>query len=696
MSGGLDAVFEPKRIALVGASDEPGKMGELLWRNLATFPGEVVPVSPSAVTVGGVKAYPTLTAIEGPVDLAVLVVPAAAAPGVLRDAGEKGVRAAVVITAGFAEVGGDGIRLQDELIAAARAGGVRIVGPNVSGIQNCDLPLNASIAGGTPAGGGGISLATQSGAYGMAMHALGIDERVHFAKVYAAGNKADIGDAEMLRYLGADPATHTVCVFLESLEDGRAFFEAAREITPTKPIVVAKTGRSAAGARAALSHTAALAGEEHIWRAAFDQAGVVLARTGLEMMDTARALETQPVPAGRRIGVVTNSGGTGVELADLLADEGLEVPELSPSLQDELRVLLPPVGSPRNPVDMTPIFVRYPVLYPGLVDRVARSGEVDAVVTVILQRATTDERVATGVRDTVARLRADGVDVPVYVCWVAPRSSRPNADLLQEGGVPCFDWPERTARAVGHAVRYGEARERLRAAPVTPTLTPAALALDPGTADGLLEPDAAARLLADAGVPTAPFALCDTADEAVAAADRLGHPAVLKAVHPSLVHKTDVGGVRLGLADAAAVRTAAGELLSLVDGARVLVQPQLTGVEVVVGGDRNPQFGPVVMVGLGGVFVEVLGDVAFGLAPLDRIEARRLIDGLRGRALLAGARGARPVDLDALADLVSAVGDLLAAVPEVAELDLNPVLATAEGCVAVDWRVVVRHPNVDG
>jgi acetyltransferase len=685
---GLDAVFEPRRVALVGASDRPGRMGDLFWRNLAGFPGEVVPVAASAATVAGRKAYPTLAEVDGDIDLAVVVVPAPAAPGVIRDAAAKGVPAAIVIAGGFAESGPDGARLQDELLAAARTGGVRIVGPNCFGVQNCDLPLNASMASGAPPGGGGITLVSQSGAYGMAIHTLGLDEHTRFAKVYAAGNKADIGDAELVRYLGADPASRTLCFFVESLPDGRAFCEAARAVTPTKPVIVAKTGRSVAGARAARSHTAALAGSERIWRAAVEQAGAILTRSGLEMMDTARALDAQPVPAGPRVGIVTNSGGTGVELSDLLADEGLDVPELSPGLQDELRALLPPFASPRNPVDMTPVWSRFTELYPLLVERLARSGEVDAIVPVLLQRAAVDERVAIAVRDAVARLRADGVPVPVYVCWVAPRSARANADLLQDAGVPCFEWPERTARALGHAARYGRARARTDRPLVLADRSPGSVTLP----DGLLEPVVGANLLRAAGIPVVESVTCASTAAAVAAADRLGYPVVAKVVHPSLVHRSDASGVSLGLADRAAVRDAADRLLGLASGARLLVQPQLTGVEVVVGGLRDPQFGPVVMVGLGGVLVEVVGDVAFGLAPLGPDEARRLIASVRGYPALRGARGADEVDLASLEAVVCAVGDLLCAVPEIADLDLNPLFASADGCIAVDWRILAANP----
>jgi acetate---CoA ligase (ADP-forming) len=690
-------VFEPRRVALVGASDRPGKTGELFWRNLSSFPNQVVPVTRSASTVAGRKAYPTLMAVAGDIDLAVVVVPAHEVPAVIRDAAAKGVPAVVVISGGFAESGPDGLRLQNELIETSRAGGVRVVGPNCFGVQNCDLPLNASLAAGTPRGGGGISLVTQSGAYGMAIHSLGVDEHVRFAKVYAAGNKADISDAELLGYLGDDRASRILCFFLESLPDGRAFFDAACAVTPQKPVIVAKTGRSAAGVRAARSHTAGLAGSERVWRAAFEQAGVILARSGLEMMDVARALDAQPPPRGPRVAIITNSGGTGVELADLLADEGLEVPALSARLQDELRAMLPPFASPGNPVDITPVWSRFAELYPMLVERLARTGEVDAVVAVLLQRSAADEGVAVGVRDAVARLRADRVPVPVYVCWVAPRTSRSNADLLQEAGVPCFEWPERTARAIGHATRYGAARLRVRpvlAAPIRPPELPLLL-------PGWLDAEAASGVLATAGILTVAGRTCGTVDEAGAVAEDLGYPVVAKVLHSSLMHKSDVGGVRVGLLNRAAVRRAASELFSLVPGdpghdARVLIQHQVAGTEVIVGGVRDPQFGPAVLVGLGGVFVEAIDDVVLGIAPLRTGDARRLLRRLRGYDVLAGARGRQAVDLDALSSLICAVGDLLAAVPEIAELDLNPVLTTASGCVAVDWRVLVQDPVHSG
>ena len=715
---GLAAVFAPRRIALVGASDRPGSVGRLLWDNLADFPGEVLPVCPAA-TVGGQTAYADLRDVPGEVDLAVIATPAATVPGIIGAAAGKGVRAAVVLSAGFAETGDVGAKLQADAVAAARAGGVRLVGPNCFGVQNADLPLNASIAAGTPRGGGGVTIVTQSGSYGMAVHALGQDEGLRVAKVFAAGNKADITDAELLGYLRQDPDTRVICLLLESITDARRFFTEARQTTPHKPVIAVVGGRTGAGQRAAVSHTAALGTDDAIRDAALRQAGVVRVRTGLQALDGARALASQPIPRGPRVAVVTNSGGTGVELTDLLADEGLTIPELSGRLQGELRALLPQYGSARNPVDMTPAWRLFTTVYPAAIEMLARSGEVDTVVPVLLQRSASAE-VASAVRDAVSRLRADGVPVPVYVCWVAPRDADRHADLLRDAGVPCFAWPERTARAVGTAVRCGSrigqsvpdaaapARSgvpragapALGAAPAPAGRRPperyAVIRRPPRPvprgelpAHGLVGAVAARELLVEAGIPVIATVRCRSAETAVAAAGRVGYPVVSKVDHPELTHKSDVGGVRLGLADEVAVRDAVADLLGLAEGAGVLLQRQHEGVELLVGGLRDPEFGPVVMAGLGGVLVETWRDVQLAVAPVDEAEAVGLLRSLRGAAIFGGLRGHPAIDLEPVARVIVRVGELIADHPQISELDLNPVLATESGCVAVDWRIQI-------
>jgi acetyltransferase len=703
---GLAAVFTPRRIALVGASDRAGSVGRLLWDNLAGFPGEVVPVGP-ADRVGGQVAYPDLGDVPGEVDLAVIATPAATVPGVVRAAAGKGVAAVVVLSAGFAETGGEGAALQAEVVAAARAGGVRVVGPNCFGVQNADLPLNASIAAGTPRGGGGVSIVTQSGSYGMAVHALGQDEGLRVAKVFAAGNKADITDAELLAYLRQDPDTSVICLLLESITDARAFFTEACLTTPDKPVVAVVGGRTSAGQRAALSHTAALATDDAVRDAALRQAGVVRVRTGLQVLDAARALSSQPVPRGPRVAVVTNSGGTGVELTDLLADEGLVVPELSEPLQKELRAIMPGYASARNPVDMTPAWKLFTTVYPGAIEMLARSGEVDVVVPVLLQRSASAE-VALAVRGAVERLRADRVPVPVYVCWVAPRSADEHARVLHEAGVPCFTWPERTAQVAGVAVRCGQGlrREEHQASrhgapgvetqvPATgaggPPAPPRAAAPRPAPApNGFLPAQAARDLLVASGITVIETARCRSAASAAAAADHLGYPVVAKVDHPDVIHKSDAGGVRLGLGTAPEVAEAAAELLRLAEGAAVLVQHQHQGVELLVGGVRDAEFGPMVVTGFGGVLVETQRDVQLAVAPVGMDQARAMLSSLRGAAILGGLRGSPPVHLGFVAEIIVAAGDLMLAHPEIAELDLNPVLAGPDGCVAVDWRISTR------
>ena len=715
--GGLAAVFDPRRVALVGASDRVGSVGRLLWDNLADFPGEVLPVC-QAATVAGRPAYPDLRDVPGEVDLAVIATPAATVPDIIAAAAAKGVAAVVVLSAGFAETGPAGAKLQAEAVAVARSGGVRLVGPNCFGVQNADLPLNASISAGAPRGGGGVSIVTQSGSYGMAVQALGRDEGLRVAKVFAAGNKADITDAELLGYLREDPATSVICLLLESITDARGFFAEACRTTPVKPVIAVVHGRTGAGQRAAVSHTAALATDDAVRDAALRQAGVARVRTGLQALDAARALSGQPMPRGPRVAVVTNSGGTGVELADLLADEGLELPELGGPLQDELRALLPGYASAGNPVDMTPTWRQFTTLYPATIEMLARSGEIDVVVPVLLQRSASAE-VAAAVRDAVARLRDDGVPVPVYVCWVAPRAADAHASLLQEAGVPCFPWPERTARAVGVAVRCGMQAARppsraasaptaSRSAPAptasrsapAPTASRSAPALtasppprpSPQSAGpvgrGLLPPDAARELLAAAGIPVIETVLCDSAAVAVSAAARLGYPVVAKVAHPALTHKSDVGGVRLGLFTADAVRSAAADLLALADGAAVLVQPQREGIELVIGGVRDPDWGPVIMTGFGGVLVEARRDVQLAVAPVDQAQAGAMLWSLRGAAVFTGLRGRPPVDLGPVTAMIVAAGDLMSGHPEISELDLNPVLVGATTSIAVDWRIL--------
>jgi len=677
------ALFAPRRVALVGASATPGKLGHLFMQNLIApqsgFGGEVVGVHPTLAEILGRPSYPSLAAVPGGADLAVIVAPPGEVPAIVADCAAARVPVAVVITGGFAEAGEAGRALEDRVVAAARAGGVRLIGPNCFGVISAAAGLNASLGMGMPAR-GGIALYTQSGAYGMAAFTRSQEDLIGFSRVVACGNKADLDEADILEAFGDDPETRVVAMLLESIGDGRRFFELARSIAPRKPIVVLKTGRGAAGRRAAASHTAALATDTAVTLAALRQAGVRVVEDGLTLLDLAAALDRQPPLRGRRVAVISNSGGTGVELADLLEAHGLEVPALSEPLQAAIRPVLPAYGSAVNPIDVTTEWRRFPEMYGASLAALLASEEVDAVVPVLLQRSALMGEVADRVVAEVAAARARGSRTPVHVCWVAPAAGEDNRRRLLAAGIPCHPWPARTADVL--------------AATAAPAVHPAraavrAVARPPIAAEGgWLSSDLAFGLLAEAGLPVAAWRLVRSREEAVAAAEALGLPVVLKAEREGLVHKSDSGGVHLGLATAAAVGAAYDDVAGRLGATTALLQRQARrGVELVLGARRDTTFGPVVMAGLGGVWVEVLGDVALRLAPFDEGEALSMLDELKARALLAGHRGGPVVDRPALAALIARFSHWIAGAAWLEELDANPIIADADGFTVVDVRI---------
>ena len=697
-----DAAFAPRRIALVGASAEAGKAGRLLFDNLrASGQHEIVAIHPSASDIGGHAAYPSVAAAPGAIDLAVIVTPAATIPKIIADCALAGVPAALILSGGFKETGAVGAALEAEVLRAARAGsdsgGVRLIGPNCFGLIDVQRGLNASLAMGLPRA-GGVSLFTQSGSYGMAAFSRSQDGAIGFAKVLAAGNKADVSEVDAIRCFGADPATRVIALVLESIADGPALVAALREVTPVKPVVILKTGRGTAGKRAAASHTAALAQDFAVAHAVLRQAGAVLVDDGLSLFDVAAALDRQPPLRGRRVAIISNSGGTGVELADLLEAQGLEVPALSASLQQRIAAHLPAHGSAVNPVDVTTDWKRFATMYRESLRALLASDEIDAVVPVLLQRSALDEGVVAAVIEESAVVRSAAsaaasaevcaVAKPVHVCWVAPAQGDALRRRLQDAGLPCHEWAARTARVLAHC--------RTTAADVPPALGdpfpfPVANPRDV-PADGWLAPDALFTLLADWGLPIAPWRLADDSDAAVAAAIALGYPAVLKAVRTALVHKTEAGAVRLGLADAAAVRSAFASLVATLGPGPVLVQAQAErGVELMLGAVRDATFGPLVVCGLGGIWTEALDDVALRLAPIAPSEASQALTELRGSPLLDGLRGAPGVDREALAALISTLSMAVARAPWCAELDLNPLIASGHRFTIVDARMRIER-----
>ena len=557
MSSWGDAAFNPRSIALIGASAKPGKLGYILMRNLVEgYPGELYPINPGETEIMGHLAYKRLQDVPHKIDLAVIALPTEVCVEAMRDCAEVGATTALVLSGGFAEIGPEGQARQNALLEAARAGGVRLIGPNCFGLYNCNLGLNASMGLGLPPKGGGISLVTQSGAYGMAIFGLAQQRRLLFAKILSHGNKADLTDHEILDYFEHDDETKVLCLFLESVSHGRAFYEALARVAKRKPVVITKTGRSNAGRRAAASHTAALTGDTTAFVTAVRQAGAILAESGLEMVDIAEGLSRQPQPPGNRVAIITNSGGTGVELADMCERYGLSIPELPRETQDRITPLIPAYASPRNPVDVTPLWARYPAMYAGSIEALYACDEIDIIIPVLLQRSGLMRENVEAVRDAVLRCqREEGIAKPTYVCWVVGNEGDENKAILQEVGIPVYEWPERTARTAA-AIATFSAEHFARAAHTSPPASSPTGARDQAvsvitqarTQDRtvLLESEVKS-LLAAYGASIPREMLCTTHAEALSAAQSLQKPCVMKIVSPDISHKSDVGGVRVGV-----------------------------------------------------------------------------------------------------------------------------------------------------
>jgi acyl-CoA synthetase (NDP forming) len=678
------ALFAPRRVALIGASVAPGKLGNLFMQNLIApqsgFAGDVVAVHPMVTEVLGRPAYPRLSAVPGGADLVVIVTPPGEVLGIIEDCASARVPAAIVISGGFAEAGPAGLALEKRIVAAAREGGVRLIGPNCFGVISVAGGLNASLGMGMPSP-GGIALYTQSGAYGMAAFTRSQEDLIGFSRVVACGNKADIDESDVLRVFGDDPETRVIAMLIESIGDGRRFFETAREVALRKPVVVLKTGRGEAGRRAAASHTAALATDTAVTLAALRQAGVRVVEDGQTLLDLAAALDRQPPLKGRRIAVITNSGGTGVEIVDLMEARGLEIPRLSEPLQSAIRAALPAYGSAANPIDVTTEWRRFPQMYGETLAALLDSDEVDAVVPVLLQRSALMGEVTDRVIAEAQSANARGSKKPIHVCWVAPQAAKENRQRLLAAGIPCHDWPARAAGILALTAPSGGVG--------VPVAVDRCIARPPAAGEGGWLPSGVAfDLLAEAGLPVAPWRLVCSRAEAIAAAEALGLPIVLKAERPGLIHKSDSGGVRLGLSSRAAVGEAYDDIARRLASPLALAQRQARGgVELALGARRDANFGSVLMAGLGGIWVEALGDIALRLAPFDEAEAASMLRELKGRSLLTGGRGRAIGDVAALAHLIAELSQWIAGSPWLDELDVNPVIANADGFVIVDVRM---------
>ena len=697
----MNTFFHPRSVAVIGASRRRGSIGGTVLHNLLgyEFAGPVFPVNPEAAVVQSVLAYPGVGDVPGPVDLAVIAVPADAVLRAAEECGKKGVRALVVLSAGFAETGAEGRERQDGLVRICRAYGMRLMGPNCMGIVNSapQVRLNATFAP-TPPARGRIAFMSQSGALGLAImdyaNALGLGLST-FASV---GNKADISGNDLIRFWSQDADTDVILLYLESFGNPRKFSRIARRVARDKPIVAVKSGRSLAGARAAGSHTGALiAASEVTVDALFRHSGVIRTDTLREMFDVASLLVSQPAPRGRRVAIVTNAGGPAILCADACEGEGLLIPRLADATVQALAAILPAEGTAANPVDL--IAAATPDLYLRAVETVGRDPGVDAVIVILVpSHSAPAEETARAVAEAARRL---GGAVPVLA--VLMRSAPPPVlagDARER--VPFYAHPEDAARALANVARYGEWRARPDAAPtrLEGVRRDEALAIVTGAVGrgaGWLSPDEAGRLLRCYGLMPVEERIVATADEAAAAAVELGGEVALKAVAPGLLHRTEAGAVRAGLAPARVREEALAMEARLraagTPPAGFLVQRMAPkGAEMIVGVVHDPEFGPVVACGAGGVVVELLRDVSVRLTPLARADAEEMVRELKTYPLLTGYRGAPVCDVDALVDAVVRVGALVEDLPQVAELDLNPIIVHPGGAAVVDARIRVAPP----
>ncbi|HEX7189863.1 MAG TPA: GNAT family N-acetyltransferase [Actinomycetes bacterium] len=686
----LGPVLAPRSVAVIGAGRNPTNVGYQVVRSLVEngFAGAVHAVNPHAFEAAGLPTYAAVADIPGPVDLAVVAVPAREVLAVVEQCGTAGVRAVIVLSAGLGEAGEDGARKQRDLLGIVRRHDMRLVGPNCLGVVNTDPDVRlAAWFGRGPVHDGPVAVATQSGAVGVSIAEQAARDGLGLAALVSLGNKLDVSGNDLLLRWWHDPRVRVVALYLESLGNPRKFARLARRVGRTTPVLVVKGGRSAAGARAGRSHTAAAYTSDLAVDALFAQAGVLRMDGVGQLVDTARLLAMQPVPAGGRLGIVGNGGGAGVLAADAAAVSDLDVPRLSPGARDRIGV---PAAD--NPVDLgagaTPDQLQ------STLEVIASSGEIDVLLLSLT---------ATRANDVSALLAAVAAaslgDLPVVVNVLGAEAVGTDVRLARGDRAPVYGRIEPAVAALAAAVRYGRWRRTPRGALYRPGgLQPdAARALvDRAMAGGpdqcWLAASDAHELLASYGVPVLATVPCATADEAVAAAAAVGYPVVLKTGATGVVHKTDVGGVSLGLVDAAEVRAAFLAMTARLGGGAVM-QPMAHGsVELVAGVTRQDIFGPVAMVGLGGIWTDLLADRAFRLLPLTDLEAGALLRSLRCHPLLAGYRGAPAVDVTAVEDLLLRLSALAADLPEIAELDLNPVLAGPEGVVAVDARVRLAPP----
>ncbi len=711
----LDAIFSPQSVAVVGASTTAGKVGHDIFANILKggYQGVLYPVNPSARAVLSVRAYPTIAEIPDPVDLAMIILPPKPAIQAVEDAIQKGVKGLVIVSAGFREVGGKGLEMENRIVQMCREAGIRLVGPNCLGVINPQptVRLNASFSARMPKA-GNISFISQSGALCTAVLDFAADLDFGFSKFISIGNKADVDELDLLRYFHKDVETEVIMIYLEELRRGYEFIEEVKQITsgerPT-PVLVIKSGRTGAGAKAAASHTGALAGTEAVYDSIFQQSGIIRVDSIAELFDCASTFAyknestlgkmRKKVPDGNRVAIITNAGGPGIVATDVTVSSGLTLAQFTSETTEVLASHLPEAANLHNPVDV--IGDASQERYENALGTVIRDEGVDGALVILTPQSMTN---ALATAEAIARI-ARRTHKPILCCFMGIMDVSAGVKHLQEKGIPVFRFPENAAKAFGTLYQYSKWLNRHFLAQFD-------LKHDHATAAAIIESARAAGktwlgelegldLLACYGFTVLPTQLAETADAAVEIAQSMGYPVVLKIVSPQIIHKSDAGGVIINLQNGAEVEYAYNQILNRARAYKadakitgVLVQKMAgAGQEVIFGMNRYPTFGPLLMFGTGGIFVEVFQDVVFRLAPIQRNEARRMIRGIKGYKLLEGFRGKPEADVLTLEKLMVSLSSLTVNHPEILEMDLNPILVHAEGqgATVADCRIILAE-----
>ena len=696
----LQALFRPKSVAIIGASRTPGKVGHIIAKNTieSGFEGGIYPINPRAEEILGLKCYASILDVPEAVDLAVIAIPAKHVLQAAEECGRKGVKGLIVISAGFKEIGHEGAILEKKLVEIGSKYDMRIQGPNCLGLIDTGTPVNLSFAAGMPKE-GKIGFISQSGALGTAVLDWVLQEEIGFHSFVSLGNKADLDEVDFIEAMGEEDQVSVILLYLESIEKGRRFLEVVSRVVEDKPVIILKGGTSTAGARAAGSHTGALVGSFLAYKTAFDKAGVILAENIEELFNFGLAFTEQPIPKSEGIAIVTNAGGPGILATDLSEKLGLRLAALSSETHNQLREKLPPAAATGNPVDV--LGDAKADRYRYAIERVLKDGPVNAVVVILTPQAMT-ESMATA--QAIVEIREQNSGKPLVAVFMGGESVEEARNHLKRNGILCYDFPDDAIRTISALYTYARFLKEPENPPVRfRDVNPQRIReiLDSVRKDRrvVLLSNEAADVVEAYGIQAPESRVAKTAEEAAEYAEELGFPVVLRVVSPDILHKTDVGGVVLNLKTTDDVRNAYDGILTGV--ARFMPRARIHGVmvyhmvprgrEMIIGMSQDVQFGPLVMFGLGGIYVNFLKDVSFRLAPLSEPEAREMMEETKAYALLKGIRGEPPSDTEALKNTILRVGQLVWDFPEIVEMDINPVIVYGwgEGCIALDVKMTL-------